>query len=395
MDKSRFGESSLGQLTPVQLLGKDWAFIPDPLPPTWRFPERLWPLLAEAVGAVKELDGTGRSLLPNPELLLHPLQTREAITSSSLEGTYVTPEQYLLFQLPSDEPEHVSNELADWREVDNYGKALRKGIELLDELPLCSRLIKEMHEVLVTGARGESRTPGEFRTGQVQIGPTARYVPPPARLIEAHMENLEKYMNETREDPFCHPLVRCYIVHYQLEAIHPFNDGNGRIGRALFALMIYKWMELYMPWLYMSAFFERYKKDYIDNLFNISTVADWESWIAFCLHGTIAQSKDAVLRCQTFKNLKEAFHKRIDSADASARTHKIIEGLFTRPIVIMPDLQRRFNISQPTARADVKRLIRAKILVEVEDRKPKVFYSPEIINAAYRDSVNSEPPDNP
>jgi Fic family protein len=356
----------------------DWAFIPAELPPNWKFPERLWPLVAEARHALGTLNGIGQTL-DDPNLLLRPLQRREALTSSRLEGTYVTPEQLLLYELDPDKPRSETGRVAEWREVHNYNSALQLGRELLESLPWCLRILKEMHGRLLLGIHAASATPGEFRRWQVQIGSLGRFIPPPADYVLPLMDNLERYMN-TADDRY-DPLIQCYIVHYQFEAIHPFVDGNGRVGRALLALMIYRFLGHEMPWLYLSAFFERYKDEYISNLFKVSTEGDWEGWIEFCLNGTISQATDSIQRCARLNELKTEFRNKVSTA--RPRTWPIIDGLFTEPMLTIPDLARKHGVTYPTARSDVDRLIDAGILVELEGASPKVFFAPAIMNIAF------------
>jgi Fic family protein len=382
MDRQRFTDFKTGELIKFRNLhsGKDdWMFIPNELPPAWDFPPRLWPLLSEAREELGRLDGIGQTL-QNPQLLLRPLQTREAITSSSIEGTYVTPQQLLLYELDRREPTSADSEVADWNEVFNYGTALQQGCRLLQEIPVCSRLIRKMHKNLLAGVRGERKNPGEFRTIQVQIGATGRYIPPPPVEIDRLMSNLEKYIHQG--DARFDPLVLCYMVHYQFEAIHPFSDGNGRVGRALLALMIYRWLNHAMPWLYMSAFYEKYKEEYADNLFRISTHGDWERWIEFCLTGTVAQARDAIRRCHEFNRLRQEYHDRIGNT-STPRSHKIVELLFTAPVVTIPSLADVLQVTYHTARDDVRRLVEAGVLFESVDSYPRSFYARELMEIAY------------
>lgn len=343
----------------------------------------MWPLLAEAREALGTLNGIVQTL-PNPQLLIRPLQNREAITSSSLEGTFVTPEQLLLFELEPVEPRRADEPASDSKEVHNYNLAIRKGRELLEELPFCLRIIKEMHRTLMQGVRGKSRSPGEFRRGQVQIGERARFVPPPAEKVPELMGNLEQYMNA--EDDRLDPLVRCFVIHYQFETIHPFVDGNGRVGRALLALMIYKWLGHSMPFVYMSAFYERYKDEYMTNLFNVSTKGDWSSWIEFSLRGSIAQARDSIRRCKEFIRLRDEFKRRVlESGASTSRLIAMVEDLFSSPLVTIPKTADKYGVTYPTARSDIAQLVNLEILSEMPNTRPKAFYSRDLMRAAYED----------
>ncbi len=385
MDKSRFGKSSSGILVPVTngLGQKDWAFVPSEMARKFDFPSDLVPLLVEARACLGELNGVGGTI-DNPDLLLQPLQLRESLTSSSLEGTYVTPEQFFMFEL-SDPKRAESSKKQDWREVHNYRKALKDAVLMLGQIPICGRLIKHAHKTLMSGVRGERQSRGEYRNRQVQIGSNARFIPPPPNEIPKLMDDLEKYINS--EDDGIDPLVKSYLVHYQIEAIHPFTDGNGRIGRTLLALMIYKTLNLSKPWLYMSAFYERHKSEYVEKLFNVSAGGNWRDWLEFCLRGTIAQAKDSIRRCNALRALRKDFHARVaDQRLSNNRTHEIINSLFESSALTIPNIRTKFKVTYPTARADVDRLLRTGILAELEfHTKPKFFYSPEILRIAHEE----------
>lgn len=360
----------------------DWAFVPDGLPPAgWALPREMFPLLIDAHRAIAKLDGIGRTL-PKAELLLVPLQRREAIRSSSLEGTYATPEELLLFELDPREPRAESDRVNDWREVHNYGIALRHGADLLGKYPLSLRVLREMHRVLLAGVRGRDRSPGEFRRYQVHIGADRRYVPPPESELMPALDNFEKFLNQ---DESLDPLVRAFFAHYQFEAIHPFVDGNGRVGRALLALCVFKWLDLSKPWLYMSPFFERYKDDYIDALFAVSTHGQWDRWIDFCLRGVVVQAEDAIVRCDSLLRLKAEYRDRLRIA--GNRAFQIVESLFANPVVRITDIARLYKVTYPTAKADLEQLEKLDILGELDGLKPRTFYAPEIIHIAHADST--------
>ena len=293
MDRSRFTDSRLGELVGIGAPDPGLAFVPAPLPAAWDMPVDLWPLLMRAREAVARLDGAGRHLT-NPQLLLVPLQQREALRSSSMEGTYATPEELLLYQMDPRDPTSREDQVNAWREVFNYGKALQLGVNLLNEgLPISLRLIRDIHRALLSGVRGQEKRPGEFRDYQVQVGVEARFVPPPAQYLPDCLDAFEKWHHL---DSDIDPLIRACMAHYQFETIHPFRDGNGRVGRLLLALTIFQWMKLGSPWLYLSPFFDRHRDDYIDHLFNVSADGRWLPWIRFCLQGVVAQCDDTLGR---------------------------------------------------------------------------------------------------
>ena len=184
------------------------------------------------------------------------------------------------------------------------------------------------------------------------------------------MSNLEQFINDdnSRYDR----LIRSYLAHYQFETIHPFADGNGRVGRALLALMIYKELQHTMPWLYMSAYYEQYNDEYVASLFNISARAEWTQWITYCLNGTILQAKDAVRRCHLFQEAKSEFHDQIGRPTKC--THPLIDHLFVSPVVTVPSIQQKFGVSYKTARSDIDCLVEAGILVEANQGYPRSFF---------------------
>ena len=377
MDRYRFTPAALGEIVPISTGVPDWAFIPAPLPRRFEVSGDLWPLLATAREELARLDGIGRTL-PDPELLLRPLNNREAIRSSSLEGTYTTPQELLLFELEERETVAPADRLSDWIEVANHADALRRGAEMLEELPLSLRIIREMHRVLLTDVRGRDRDPGEFRRIQVHLGSDRRYIPPPPNEIGRCLDDLERFLNEAGE---IDPLIRVFLAHYQFEAIHPFIDGNGRVGRALLTLCAFQWSRLWRPWLYMSPYFDRHKDEYIDRLFAVSSAGAWNEWLRFCLRGVIEVCGDAIARCDDLRRLREEYHKRADRT--GGRMHRIVEGLFSNPIVRIGELAHRLGVTYPTAKSDIARLVDLKILQELEDIYPKAYVANAIFLAAY------------
>ncbi|MDQ3280845.1 MAG: Fic family protein [Acidobacteriota bacterium] len=379
MDETRFTPAMTGKLLPVSLGRPDWAFVPAPLPRNWQISMDLWPLLATAREQLGRLDGIGHAL-PDPELLLRPLQRREAIRSSSLEGTYASAEELLLFELDPSEPAEPSDRVNDWREVFNYAAAVRRGSELLNTLPLSLRLIREMHRVLLTGVRGRDRAPGEFRRTQVHLGADRRYVPPPIHELDACLDDFERFLND-EEAQNIDPLIRTFLAHYQFEAIHPFIDGNGRVGRALLSLCAFEWCGLTRPWLYVSPFFDRHKDDYIDSLFAVSSEGAWDRWLALCLRATIDVCRDAIARCDRLLKIRSEYHAQADGANG--RMHRLIESLFSNPIIRVTDAARRLDVTYPTANADIGKLVSLGILRPLPNAYPKAYVSNAIFDAAY------------
>lgn len=391
MDVSLFGPNKTGELVPISdIVGAKYAFVPEPLPPRWEWPERLWDLLYEAGTCLTRLDGIGMHL-PEPQLLLRPLQNREAQASSRLEGTFTEPQQQLLFQLEPRRPISRDAPRDAEREVYNYGVALGYWLDTRDRLPICLRLIRALHQLLMEGVGGATNDPGNFRTVPVQIGSPPRFVPPPASLIPKLLGQFEHYLNRS-EKPY-KPLVEAFVAHYQFEAIHPFADGNGRVGRLLLSITIMDWCNLSNQWLYMSPYFDANRDEYIDKLFRVSSEGDWEGWIEFCLRGVIKQAADARLRCDRLVQLSEDFKNRIHSLKRSSkRLDRIADNLFITPVTTAQRIAEEHEVTYPTARADIKKLESAGVVqaIRIEGKREKVFFSPEIIDITFAEELPEE-----
>lgn len=352
--------------------------MPDDLPPKWSFATRLWPLLSEAKKEIGILEGLGRTL-PNPGILLRPLEDREAIRSSRLEGTHATARELLLYEMtPSDQGDRDESRSRQ-REVFNYRRALHQGMD--SYLPLSLRLIRGLHSTLMRGVRGRERSPGEFRSVPVAIGAGRRFVPPPPEEAKKCLSPFENYLHI--KSPSFDPLVHCFLVHYQFETIHPFRDGNGRVGRLLLAIMLRDQCDLTKPWLYLSEFFEKNREEYAERLFNVSARAEWEEWIEFCLQGTIQQAKETLQRCERLRAVRENFMNRLKEVGGAVRLNTIVESIFHSPFVRISALPELLDVTYPTAKSDVERLVDAGILQELSSVTPRTFYAPEVFDIAY------------
>jgi Fic family protein len=381
MDPKLFSASAPGRLVPIPKTPPNVsvAFLPDPLPPKWGWPQELWGILLDARCALSSLDGTGKHL-PNPELLLQPLQRREAQLSSKLEGTITDPPKQVLFEADPRFPTSANDPNNAFQEVFNYRQALRSRLDGRNDLPLSLRLIREFHRVLLDGVRGSDQTPGEFRRIQNQIGWPARFVPPPPEHLETALFAFENYLHTSDEFD---PIVRAFLAHYQFETIHPFRDGNGRVGRLLLSFMIAEWCKLSSQWLYMSAFFERRKAEYLDLLFNVSANGDWESWIRFCLEGVIDQSIDTEKRCEKLLTLHRDFHGRLKAG--SVRLSNLVDRLFKSPVIGVTQYSTEFGVTYPTARSDLKKLNQLGILRPLEEIEVITYYCPAIYAVTFED----------
>jgi Fic family protein len=377
MDPHLFQAVAPGQL--LAIAAGEHAFVPAPLPPAISFSTQLWPALVEAHAELARLDGLAQTL-PNPDLLLRPLEGREAIQSSRIEGTYATARELLLFEL-GESPGSASEERIDsWREVRNYRRALHHGAA--SKLPLSLRLVREMHRILLSNVRGQAHSPGEFRRVQGAIGLDHRFVPPPPGQLADCLDEFEKYLHAA--SPFDR-LVDCFLAHYQFEAIHPFADGNGRVGRLLLAIMIQQRCGLSRPWLYMSEYFEQHREEYFQGLFRISTHNAWMEWIEFCLRGVVQQAKGTIARCHKLRSIRESYLGKLPDTRGSVRLHQIVEGLFYSPYIRVTDAQTKLKITYPTAKADLDRLVAANILRPLRGAARRTYYAKEVFDAAYRD----------
>jgi Fic family protein len=337
-------------------------------------------LLNEATNRLWLLEGIGRTL-PNPLMLLGPLIRRESIFSSRIEGTYATPRQLLLFELHPVEPRDHNDPESDWEEVANYVEAFRYSLE--SQLPLSLRLIRDWHRILMDSVRGKDRTPGEFRRTQVGIGnpQNPRFVPPPPHEIGPCLDSFEKYINSTTSR--LPPLIDCFLAHYQFETIHPFLDGNGRVGRLLLSTMLQIKSGLTKPWLHLSGYFERHRQQYVDRLLAVSAENDWEGWIRLCLQATVSQADETIKRCQNLQEAYRDFLEQLKGAKGSIRLAAIVDDLFSSPLVEPRALTRRLNVSYPTDQKDIDRLCEVGILEPVPGTEFKTYWSRRVFEIDY------------
>jgi Fic family protein len=380
MNIDKFGPNKTGKLVAITgIPGATHSFIPDALPPNWSWPTELWQLLKDASVALARLDEVGK-YLPNPELLMNPLRDREAQQSSRLEGTITSVRQQLLFEVEPKPPSSETDPANEFKEVSNYKKALRLHEELKHELPISLRLIKELHRALMEGVRGANREPGEFRRLPIQIDDPPRFIPPPADRMLTCLDQFEKSLHS---GIMFDPLVDPFVYHYQFETIHPFRDGNGRVGRLLLSILIEELFQLSGQWLYMSSYFASTKAEYLDRLLSISTAGDWEGWIEYCLKGVIIESEQSRERCAQLRDLVESFRRRIEGIGGHSRLSLISDSLFNFPAIRVTDIVSACEVSFPTARKYANQLVGAGILQEFPDAKQLTFYAPEILAVSH------------
>ena len=385
MNLADFTEKSNGRAikTPLDY----WAFIPNPLPPQLALSWDLVKHLSEADRALSELAGTAR-MLPNPHLLIGPFIRREAVLSSRIEGTQASLSDLLFFEASGS----VDPKAPDVREVANYVKAMEYGLARLQKFPLSLRFIRELHERLMHGVRVEHLTPGEFRRSQNWIGlpgctlTDATYVPPPVKEMDEALSQFEAYLHAPSEFPL---LIRLAGIHYQFEAIHPFLDGNGRIGRLLITLLLCKEGALKEPLLYLSAFFERNRSEYYRVLLAVSQTGSWADWISFFLRGVTEQSRDAVARSGRLLQLWQNYRHEFQSARSSALQLRLVDQLFAYPAITAAQAAKLLHVTHRSAQLNIDKLIGRGILKEATGKqRNRVFVALEIVKIIEAPHVN-------
>jgi len=345
------------------------AFIPKPLPPKppVKIEGALQNLLSRADIALARLDGLAE-MLPKVDLFIAMYVRKEALLSSQIEGTHASLDDLFAFE----RGEKLGN-LNDVTEVVNYVKAMNYGIERLQSLPMSLRLIKEIHAILLEGVRGSERLPGEFKRSQNWIGPPgctlneATFVPPPPHEALEAMGDLEHYFHDKAKLPF---LIDCALIHYQFETIHPFLDGNGRMGRLLITYYLY-WKEvLHKPLLYLSYYFKKNRQEYYDRLNMVRDTGNYEQWIDFFLKGVVDTAGSAMETARKVLEL-QTHHRRLlwEKKISSPLAVGILEQLFYTPVVSIGPLAKQFDISYQAASTLVSQLENAGILKETTGRK--------------------------
>lgn len=345
-----------------------WALVPRVLPPPGLQLDDLQSLVEKASQSLGRLDGLA-TVLPDTQLFLYMYVRKEAVLSSQIEGTQSSLSDILLYE--SEEAPGVP--LDDVQEVSNYVAAMNHGLKRLrDGFPMSMRLIKEIHEVLMTGARGGTRSPGEFRRSQNWVGGTrpgnATYVPPPPDRVPGCMSDLEKYLYD-KEDKL--PLlIRAGLVHHQFETIHPFLDGNGRLGRLLITLLLCTEGVLSEPILYLSLYFKTHRQEYYAQLKRVRETGDWESWLKFFLvgvHDIAQQATDAAREILGMIQSDRAKIAEIGRGAGSAlQVHQFLER---KPLVVIPEMVKALNLSTPTVTAALQNLERIGIVREVTGKQ--------------------------
>jgi Fic family protein len=322
-----------------------WYFEPAPLPRELELSVATVLALSEADAALGHLQGLGH-LVRDPELLLGPYLAREAVASSRIEGT-----QASLSDVLKAEASDAAASTEDVREVGRYVSATRSGLAMLDQLPIAQRLVREVHRVLLEDVRGQEKLPGEFRRSPVWVGSatdrpeTATYVPPLHDLVGELFADWERFVNEPCALPV---LVRCALMHYQFETIHPFLDGNGRIGRLLIGLMLIKEGRLSAPLLYLSGYLERHRREYYERLQGVRERGEIQQWLQFFLTAVKRQADDAVGRSASLVALRERYS--VEAASARSRIGALVDLMFANPFLTVSRVEKALGVTNQGAR---------------------------------------------
>jgi Fic family protein len=369
MDPTTFIAPAAGRL--VTTAGGAAAFVPSPLPPEL---ELSWPFVntfGRTAGALGYWDGFAHAS-PSSKLLSSLFARREALLSARIDGFQASFRELLLF-----ETGHEARDHDELRRVANSAAALMQQFERLD-----LQSIRELHSKLLQGVRGESSAPGEFRDVQNWIGKPgtpisgATYVPPPVGEMNAALDALEKFLHTESHLP---ALIRLALVHYQFEAVHPFLDGNGRVGRLLITLLLHTEKLLDQPLLYLSAFFEQHRAEYYDRLLAVSARGAWSEWVGFFLRAVEEQAVDAVDRANTLLALRDEYRTRMTAARQSVLLLAMIDRLFQSPAVTIASVARDLGVTYASAKQNVEKLVAANILEPLSDARNRVYMAQEIL----------------
>ena len=366
------------------------VFVPASLPPDppVATDAQLVALLSKADVALGRLDGTIQTV-PNPDLFVAMYVRREAVLSSQIEGTQSTLEDLLAIELEPSAPRLPS----DVEEVVNYVHAMTYGLDRLATLPLSKRLIREIHAELLRSGRGADSRAGKFRNSQNWIGPEnapiqrATFVPPPVPQMHAALDDLERFLNDDHHLP---ALVHVGLAHAQFETIHPFLDGNGRVGRLLITFMLVHHGILHRPLLYLSHYLKQNRAEYYDRLTAVRRQGDWEGWLRFFLRGVAEVAGEATRTARSILSLREANHELIQDS-VGVNGLRLLDLLFERPLVNVNLIKDHLRIAFATANNLVAQFEEAGLLVEITGGKRSRIFSYEPYLSLWRDEPIPQP----
>lgn len=353
------------------------AYEPKPLPLDINYDSSLITKLSEADQSIGKLSGIGYRL-KNPHLLITPYLKKEAVLSSKIEGTRTS-----LSEVFIHEKKPTRSESPDIIEVINYIKALEFGLKEIETKDISEKLIKGMHAKLMEYVRGKDKDPGHYKHIQNWIGSSndileAKFVPCTPESVPRLMGNFVEYLNSHKENP---SLIKAGIMHYQFETIHPFRDGNGRIGRLLIVLFLCKSGLLSQPLLYPSGYFEKYRDEYDESLYNASYKGDIERWLKFFLHAVKVQADDALERAMKLDEYHDSCRDLLEKETQTTNVLRVLEQLFVNPYITIPEASNVLNCHYPTAKNNIDILIEKGILKEVAKRgRERLFSAPEIMD---------------
>lgn len=372
MKRSDFTKNAPGEV--VNNLKAYLTFIPAPLPPDVPWTNKLLDALSKADRSLVHLAEVGNAF-PVPHVVVRPFVRKEAVLSSQIEGTRTSFEELLSYEAGQLS---LFGDLEDAREVHNCVRALDYGLERLATLPLSIRLLREIHGILLADVRGGAMTPGEVRRSQNWIGrpgatlEQARFVPPPVSEMHHCLSELESFIHQDSELP---PLLRIGLIHYQFEAIHPFLDGNGRIGRLLITLLLVAWRLISQPLLYMSNFIEANRQEYYDRLLYVSQKGEWEGWLLFFLEGVRSQAEDASLRIARLQALRLKYREQFAADRSREKLGSMVDYLIGTPITSISQAQENLDIgSYTTIQRNIEKLEAMDIVREVTGKSRNRIY---------------------
>lgn len=379
-----FTTKSPGKLVPTVYGAK--AFVPNPLPPEIDL-EGIALSYSEARASLGELKGACRRLT-NPYIFIHPLQRLEAQTSSAMEGTHTTANKLALAEVGVEDKSDSQT-----REVRNYIQALREATKSLEDFPITHRTLKSAHKTLLSGVgreRGEDKRPGEFKRDQNMIGgftlETARFIPAPPNDTPDCISALERFINSERNPKLA--LIDIALAHYQFETIHPFADGNGRVGRMLISLMAMSKGLLEVPALFVSPALEGVKDEYIEHLYRVSAFNEWTQWLNFFFDAVARTATNTVETIDRIIALQDSYKNKASAASTSSNLLAVIDMLFEAPAIRARDIVERLAITDAAARGLLAKLVDIGILTEV-DVYPRAWIAIELIRLSTPSSDRS------
>ena len=381
MRSEEFLSGMPGRLVVIDSAGHK-AFEPDPLPPTIEWDAHLARLIEQAAGALRLLDGRARSL-ENPYLLIRPLLSKEAVASNRIEGTTATIGEVLRYEAG----DHETGDPDEIREVVNYLNALQVGLMRPAERPLSWGFFNELHRLLLDSVRGEERNPGRPRQIQFVIGPpgrtgndrleSARFIPPPPTALPGLLGDFETWLANDDGNP---ALVRLALMHYQFETIHPYEDGNGRLGRLLITLLMQEWGILSQPVLYLSEYLERNKPEYIDRMRAVSLEGAWRPWIEFFIQAVEHQARDAYNIVSSLLMIHSEWQKKYKTGKPPAYLLHVLDQLFVRTFLSPVGLANEIGVQPVQIQRAINRLVEDGILHEVTGKqRNRIYVSPVLL----------------